>query len=289
MTDRLDDAPGEDPNAAQREYWTTSPGAQAWTALHRDLDIQFVPLTAAAIDALAPQAGEAILDVGCGCGDTTLQIARRLAPGGRVTGLDISPAMLAVARHRAGQEEATSVAFAEADAQTHGFAAGAYDAVFSRFGVMFFADPVAAFANLRGALRDGGRLTFLCWRAPDDNPFMMVPLEAALHLFREPPPPADPFAPGPFAFADPARVERILREAGFGAIDIAPLDIPAGGHRVERALHLAMNIGPLPRLLREQPEVTEAATEAVRAALAAHDGPEGVRLRAATWLVRARK
>lgn len=283
------DGAAEGPNAAQRDYWSTSPGAEAWTSLHRDLDLQFVPLTAAALEVLAPGPGEKILDVGCGCGDTALRIAARVAPGGSVTGLDISAAMLAVARQRAAAQGVAGVDFVEADAQTHAFAEGAYDAVFSRFGVMFFADPVAAFANLCRALRAGGRLAFLCWRDPADNPFMTAPLEAALHLFPEPPPPADPLAPGPFAFADPARVEGILKDAGFAAIALAPLDLPAGGHPLDRALHLALSVGPLSRLLREQPDLREQAREAVRAALAAHDGPDGVRLRTATWLVSARK
>lgn len=276
------------PNAEQSEYWNASPAAASWTSLHQDIDQQLAPLSAAAIAALAPQAGERILDVGCGCGATTLQLARGVAPGGTIVGLDISAPMLAVARRRAAAEGVTGVEFVEADAQTHAFDKGAFDAIFSRFGVMFFADPVAAFANLRTALRPGGWLAFLCWRKPSDNPCLMAPYRAAVDLFPVPPEKADPLAPGPFAFADAERIEGILVDAGFTDVTLVPHDQLVGGHPLDRALHLALNIGPLSRLLREQPSVMPQVTGAVRAVLAAHDGPEGVRLGSGTWVVTAR-
>jgi SAM-dependent methyltransferase len=196
--------------------------------------------------------------------------------------------MLAVARRRAAAEKVAGVAFIEADAQTRAIDRGTFDAVFSRFGVMFFADPVAAFANLRTALRPGGRLTFLCWRKPADNPCLMAPYRAAVDLFPVPPEKTDPLAPGPFAFADPERVEDILGRAGFAAVALTPHDQPIGGHTPDRALHLALHIGPLARLLREQPSVTAQVTEAVRNVLAAHTRPDGVYLGSGTWVVTAR-
>src|SRR6185369_15072156 len=176
-----------------------------------------------AMDAAAVAAGERVLDVGCGCGSTTIELARRAGPTGHVVGADISGPMLADARARTAAAGLGNVELVHADAQTHAFPPSAFDLVFSRFGVMFFADPTAAFANLRGALRPGGRLAFVCWRSLPENPWMAVPLMAALqHL----PPPTipGPEDPGPFSFADRGRVERILGGAGWSDVTVTPLD-----------------------------------------------------------------
>ncbi|MCR5880984.1 class I SAM-dependent methyltransferase [Phenylobacterium sp. J367] len=137
--------------------------------------------------ALAPSAGERLLDIGCGAGETTIELAERVQPGGAVVGLDISRPLLEAARARAAP---SGVEFIEADAQTHAFPPGSFDGVFSRFGVMFFADPVAAFTNIRRALKSGGRLAFVCWRAAAENPVMTTPMAAAAHLL--PPLPRKP-------------------------------------------------------------------------------------------------
>jgi SAM-dependent methyltransferase len=274
----------EAPNAAQVEYWNEATGP-TWAELQAPLDRQLAPLGRAAMAALAPRAGEQILDVGSGSGETTLELAAAVAPGGAVTGVDISRPMLEVARRRA--EGLAGVNFFEADAQTHPFSPGSFDAAFSRFGVMFFADPPAAFANIRMALKPGGRLAFVCWQAPSENPVMVLPMMAAApHL--PPMPPPEPFAPGPFAFADPGRVRGILTEAGFDGIQIAPHTEKVGGGDLDTALNLALRVGPLGRMLRENPGAHDAVVGAVRQALAAHDSPDGVKLDSATWIVTAR-
>jgi len=271
------------PNAEQITYWNAAAGP-VWVAMQVALDHQLDPLGERAIEALAPAAGERIIDVGCGCGSTSMALAARVGPSGRVLGVDISEPMLAVARGRAAAAGLEQAAFALADAQTHAFAPA--DAMFSRFGVMFFADPAAAFANIRKAL-GGGRLTFVCWRAFADNPWMFLPMAAALPLLPAPPEPPSPDAPGPFAFADRDKVAGILRQAGFGSIQIEPHDQPIGWPDLDEAVGGTLNVGPLGRVVREHPTLAEPIRDAVRAALAAHAGPDGVKLASATWIVKA--
>ena len=275
------------PNAAQITHWNEVVSG-TWTAFQRLLDRQLAPLGRRAMAALAPQPGEAILDIGCGCGETTLDLTAHVGADGRVLGVDISGPMLAVARQRAEETHVANVAFRAADAQTHPFEEAAFDAAFSRFGVMFFADPTAAFANIRKSLKPGGRLAFVCWRAFEENLWMKAPLDAALGLF-DPLPPADPLAPGPFAFADPERIRAVLTGAGFAAITVTPHDQPIGGGTLDEAVLLGLKVGPLAALLREHPQKQDAAAEAVRRALAPFDGPNGVLLPSATWIVTARQ
>ena len=273
------------PNADQDAYWNDQAG-HSWAELQLQLDAQIAPLGARAIEALAPREGEHILDIGCGCGDTTLQLARQVGPNGAVCGVDLSAPMLEVAQRRAVDAGLPGVSFQRADAQVARFAAP-FGAAFSRFGVMFFADPVAAFANIRAALRPGGRLAFVCWRKQADNPWMMVPLQAALRHV-PPPPPSNPEDPGPFAFANSARICSILSQAGFADISTEPFNLPIGGFALEQALGLALRIGPLGKLLREAPQHREAAIDDVRAALAAHATKGGIFLGSGTWIVTAR-
>ncbi|MFM8411336.1 MAG: class I SAM-dependent methyltransferase, partial [Alphaproteobacteria bacterium] len=152
------------PNAEQIDYWNDMAGPK-WVALQESLDRQIGPLGAAAMAAADLQPGERVLDVGCGCGATSIELARRVAPGGAVLGVDVSTVMLEAARAAAGRAGAEGLEFANADAQTAPLTPAGFDVVFSRFGVMFFADPTAAFANLRRALRPGGRLAVVCWHA----------------------------------------------------------------------------------------------------------------------------
>jgi SAM-dependent methyltransferase len=202
-------------------------------------------------------------------------------------GLDISRPLLDLARRRAAAAGAANVSFAEADVQTYAFAPATFDAAFSRFGIMFFADPPAAFANIRRALKPGGRLAFVCWRTPAENIVMALPYTAAAaHL--PPAPPPEPDAPGPFAFADPARVRHILSSAGFRDIELAPHDRKIGGGDLEQSLALSLRIGPLGRALREHPEKREIVIDVVREALRPHVDVDGaVRLASASWIVTA--
>jgi SAM-dependent methyltransferase len=275
----------EGPNAAQIAHWNEVVSG-TWIALQDKLDRQIGPLGSHALEALAPRPGEAILDIGCSCGATMLDLAAHVGADGRVVGLDVSEPMLAVGRQRANEAGAANIAFRAADAQTYPFEEAAFDAAFSRFGVMFFADPTAAFANIRKSLKPGGRLAFVCWRGLMENVWMKAPLDAALHLF-DPLPPTDPHAPGPFALADPERIRAILTGAGFAAVSVTPHDQPIGGGTLDEAVRLSLKVGPLAALLREHPQHQDAAAEAVRRALAAYDGPDGVCLPSATWIVTA--
>jgi SAM-dependent methyltransferase len=258
--------------------------AAAWAEVREPLELQLAPLGRHALTALAPRPGENVLDIGCGAGETALDLARAVAPDGSVVGIDLSAAMLAFAQ-RAGKG-CERVRFVQADAQVFPFEPASFDAAFSRFGVMFFADPTAAFVNIRRSLKPNGRLAFVCWRALEENPLDILPLGAAsAHL---PPQPAhDPDAPGPFAFANADRVRGILERAGFGEIEIIAHDEQVGSGDRETMLAVCSRVGALGKILRENPELRPAVLPAVRAALAAHDGPDGVRLNAATWVVTA--
>lgn len=272
-------------NAAQEEYWNGRAG-QTWVELNRLLDMELRPLGLEAQAALDPQPGARVMDIGCGAGETSLDLARAVSPGGAVLGVDLSRALLDVAERRA-QGLDLEVRFEADDAQTSDFGGERFDAAFSRFGVMFFADPAAAFANILKALKPGGRIAFVCWRPPEENPLMTAPFKAAERLI-PPQPPSDPLAPGPFAFADPERVRRILGEAGFGQVAIRPFDAKVGGWTPEEALIVAQRVGPLGAVLRENPDLRPKVLEAVAGELQRHTGADGkVRMDAAVWIVTA--
>jgi SAM-dependent methyltransferase len=281
MTDTLDGGP----NAAQAAYWNESAGP-TWVELQDKLDAQIEGVGLAAMAALAPAPGERLVDIGCGCGATTLELARRVGAAGRVLGADISGPMLAVAERRATAAGLSWARFANVDAQTYAFAPA--DAFFSRYGVMFFADPTAAFANMRRALKPGGRVAFLCWRSPMENPVLTAASVAAAPLLPAPPVPPDPTAPGPFAFADKDRLAGILKGAGFADVAVEPHDAKMGWPDVDTALALALRIGPLGAALREHHELRDRVIGVVRDMLETHRGPDGIRLDAATWIVLAR-
>jgi SAM-dependent methyltransferase len=242
------------------------------------------------MSALAPRAGDRVIDVGCGCGTTTLALAERVTPSGSVLGVDVSAPMLARARERAAARGLDHVRFVAADAQTHRLPEGGSDAIFSRFGVMFFADPTAAFTNLARALVPGGRVAFVCWQAATENPWVMVPLMAIAGVVTLPPPPA-PGAPGPFAFADADRVRSILDGAGLREVRIEPCTPPVvmpGG--LDEGVTFATEVGPTSAALRDAPpDVVTKARAAVREALAEHVTSRGVALASAAWVVSARR
>jgi SAM-dependent methyltransferase len=269
-------------NDDQIEYWNGA-AAGIWAAQQERLDRELDPLGRATIRALAPRPGEHVLDVGCGSGQTTLQLADAVGPRGRVVGIDVSSPLLGAARRR---NPPGHVEFRRADAQTHAFEQS-FDAVYSRFGVMFFADPVAALANLRRALRPSGRIAFVCWRAEAENPIMTVPMAAAAKHLPPPSPPQDPEAPGPFAFANDARLRRILETAGFADIAITPHDELIGGNDRAATLDLALHVGPLGRCLREHPDRRAAVIDSVRAAIEPYIVDGIARMPSATWIVTA--
>jgi len=283
--------PAPDSNAEQIRYWNEAAGPK-WVAFQKVIDAQISPLGEQVMDRAGIAPGERVIDVGCGCGDTTIALGRRVGPAGRVLGIDVSAPMLERAAETARAAGVANVRLENADAQTHRLSPSAFDVVYSRFGVMFFTDPVAAFTNLRAALRPGGRLAFVCWQALPENPWLFVPLRAAAQHLTLPPPPA-PDAPGPFAFADPERVRGILARAGFGDIVLEELHTTltlGGGGTVDQAVRfLTEGVGPVSGVLREaDPAVRPTVAAAVRAAIAPFQTPQGVRMGSAAWIVTAR-
>ncbi len=267
--------------AEQASFWN-GPGGQGWLAAYGRIERSLVDINRDVLALAAVQPGERVLDVGCGTGDTTAALAKT---AGSVLGVDISEPLVAAAKAK----DIANAAFVVADAATQAFEPGSFDLVFSRFGVMFFADPVAAFANLHRALKPSGRLAFVCWRTPQENPWGLVPLQAA-RPFLPPMPRPGPEDPGQYSFGDRARVERILKEAGFVASRLEPLDRPIWmGSDVAEVVANADRFGPMARAFAETPpEQAAKAKAAIADAVAPHAGPDGVRMPGACWLVSAR-
>ena len=279
--------PGHDKNADQIAYWN-GPGGQRWADRQATQDVVLAPVADVLIDRAGIEAGERIVDVGCGAGATTMAFAQKVGPTGHVLGIDISGPMLARARQLV--PPGLRIDFALADATVHPFEPASFDLLASRFGVMFFAEPALSFANLHRALRPSGRLAFACWRDPRENPFFMAPLQA---VYKHAPrlPQLGPEDPGPFSFASEARVQRILSEAGFSGIAMEPCDLVldiAVGRGLDAAVEGALEIGPAARALAEQPpEVVAAAARSIREALAAYASGRTVPLPASIWIVTA--
>lgn len=279
-------APTAQPNRDQSALWNEASGP-AWVELQDVLDRMLAPFEARLTAEAFPGEGRRVLDIGCGAGATTLAMARRLGPDGLCLGVDISAPLVAAAKARAAAEGVDAAAFVLADAQTYAFEPGDFDAVISRFGVMFFDDPEAAFANIRRAVRPDGTLTFAAWRSPAENPFMTTAVRAAAPVL--PPMPApDPTAPGQFAFADSERVRRILDASGWRAVEVAPLDLPAEVAEADLMAYVT-RLGPVGAALRPADAATRArATEALEAAFWPYVQAGMARFTSACWLVTAR-
>jgi SAM-dependent methyltransferase len=269
----------------QTKLWNGLAG-HAWVEAQELLDQMFKPFEDLLVEAVSAGAGRRVLDVGCGTGSTTLAAARRLGAQGRCIGIDISDPMITAAQARA-EREGTPAGFIRADAQTHAFEPASFDMIISRFGVMFFDDPVRAFANLRRASADDAELRFIAWRSPSENPFMTTAERAAAPLLPNIPA-RRPDAPGQFAFADPRRVHRILEESGWGGIDIRPIDVACTLPEKELVRYLT-RLGPLGLILHEADDRTRTQViETVRAAFDPYVHGAEVRFTAACWRVSAR-
>ncbi len=277
------------PNSEQIDYWNSQAGPR-WVAQSERLDRQLEPLGSAALNLAGIRTGQNVLDVGCGCGGSTLDIAARVGPAGRVTGIDVSEAMLDRARRRVEYGRLDHVSFLDADAQTHPFDSGEVDYLFSRFGVMFFAEPVKAFANLRGALGPGGRCTFVCWSAQRENPWLTEPL-AAVGRHVDLPDRAVGDEPGPFAFARPGHVEDTLSQAGFDDAQSTILrgELLLGGPgTLDTAVDFSLHVGAAASVLADVTgPVRDRAIAELRATLAKHVDAEGVRMPFAARIVTA--
>lgn len=271
--------------ADQAAFWN-GPGGKMWLASYERIQKSIEGFSAAALAAAAARPNEQVLDVGCGTGTTTGKLAAAVGSQGHVLGVDISEPLIEAAR----AQNFANATFAVGDATIYPFGPETLDLVFSRFGVMFFADPVGAFANLRRALTPGGRAVFACWRAAKLNSWQMTPLRAALrHVPRLPE--HGPEDPGPFSFADEARVRRVLGRAGFAKIELAPIDLEidiAAGQGFESAMATAQSIGAASRAMEGRSELERAAAvEEIRAALAPLRRGDTLPLGAAVWIVTA--
>jgi SAM-dependent methyltransferase len=277
----------DDRNADQIAYWN-GPAGRHWTDRQQLQDVVLAPVSEVLIDRAAVKAGEAVIDVGCGCGATSFDLLKKVGKTGRVTGVDISEPMLGRARELA--PAGAPVEFVLADATVYPFAPASTDLLFSRFGVMFFANPSDSFANMRKALRPSGRLAFACWRTPRDNPWMMLGLQEA-YKFVPKLPEMKPDDPGPFSFANEERVRRVLGDSGFSDIGMERADLLldiATGRGLEAAIETVLTIGPTSRALENQPaDKIEVTTQSIRTALTAHQKGEKVPLGGSIWIVTA--
>ncbi|MFZ5718370.1 MAG: class I SAM-dependent methyltransferase [Pseudomonadota bacterium] len=273
-------------NRQQAAHWNDA-GGKTWVEMQDLLDRMLAPFEARLTADAFPGEGGRVLDVGCGAGATTLAMARRVGPDGRALGVDISGPLVAAARARAGAEDLRNAAFVEADAQTHDFDPGGFDAVISRFGVMFFEDPAAAFANIRRAVRPDGTLTFVAWRSPAENPFMISAALAAAPFLPAMAPP-EPNAPGQFGFADGDRVLRILQTAGWREAKVAALDLRCEVAEADLMTYVT-RMGPAGAVLRDADAATRAkVTEALETAFRPFVREGAAQFTAACWLVTAR-
>lgn len=278
-------------NADQIADWNGQSG-ERWVANQDRLDAMLAVFGQAAMEAAAPAQGDHVLDIGCGAGASSLALASLVGAGGRVVGLDISEPLIDRARTLASPE--TSVLFRVADASNAELPEGAFDILFSRFGVMFFDDPAEAFAHMRRALRPGGRVAFVCWRSAFENDWMSLPMSALKGMVPLAAPPG-PDATGPFSFGDRERIVRIMTAAGFTAIAITPFDasVPFGMGQtrdaaIDDAVRMAIESGPLSRALAAQPdEVRARAWATLRAAFADRSDERSVMISGAAWIVLA--
>lgn len=238
-------------NTGQIEFWNSASG-QKWIRFENRLDGGLEPVSLRIIELLGPTRGERCMDVGCGTGATTLVLAKEVASVGEILAVDVSEPLLQRAEVRAQMSGIANARFELCDAQTHNFDGGNFDCIASRFGVMFFDDPVAAFANMKKALRPGGRMVFASWAGLELNPWFSMPMLAAIERLGAPEP-KDPDAPGPLAFRNISRVQEILRAAGFCEISASEesisLKFPGG---LDEIAELASNLGPASRIAAEK-------------------------------------
>lgn len=272
----------------QAEFWNDA-GGRMWVENIEQIHRLLQPLGELLTEHAAPRPGEAVLEVGCGGGHNAVALAHRVGSSGYVCGVDLSEPILAYARRQ--PDLPPQLEYRCVDAAVADLGEGRFDLLFSRFGVMFFADPKAAFANLRRALRPGARLAFLCWQAPQANGWLSAPMEAVFSILPPPEAPADPRAPGPFAFQEQAWIREILDAAGFGEVRVEGLATTMPMGTLEEAVAYSMRFGPAVEALQQASEAERAAVErALRSAYEPFlDDGGRVAAPAATWLVTAKR
>jgi SAM-dependent methyltransferase len=274
----------DDTQREQTALWNGAAG-RAWVDAQDVLDRLFTPFETVLVDAVRAASARSVLDVGCGTGSTTLAIARARGGAGLCLGIDISEPMITLARARAAREQARAE-FVLADAQVHTFEPASVDMIVSRFGVMFFSDPVQAFSNLRRAARPGAAVRLIAWRSAAENPFMTTAERAAAPMLPDLPP-RRPDGPGQFAFADRDRVRAILDESGWSGIELAPLDVTCTLPQPDLVRYVT-RLGPVGLMLQEADEDLRARVgESIRSAFDPYVHGDHVRFVAACWLISA--
>jgi len=277
-------------NFGMDEYWNGN-GGQKWLSFQEFMDGFLMSFGRQAMNAAHIRQGDHVLDIGCGCGETSIDISRQVGSEGYVHGLDISGLLVDKAMANKALAEAKNITFHLGDAQKFNFDKALSDLVFSRFGMMFFDDPVAAFSNMRQALKVNGRLAFACWNSVKDNEWVRLSLDVVgRHLAL--PQPAEIGEPGPFSLADPQRIYRILDDAGFSHIEIEQFNTPVIiGSKVEETCHFLTQMGPAGSVISEA-EADESIIANIFAdlheELMPHKTEKGVILNAAAWIVTAR-
>lgn len=285
-------AAAPNPPPTQVEQWNGATGFK-WRDLQAALDATLAPLSEGLLAAAAAQPGERVIDIGCGCGDTTLALGRTVGGDGRVFGIDVSRPMLARAEERRAAQGASlsHVTFHETNAETTPLPGIPADLLVSRFGIMFFEDEARAFRALARALKPHGRAAFLVWASPQQNPWLTLAMAAIAPLL-PPAPPPPPNAPGPFRLAEPTRIEELMHGGGFTHVALTPQNkklFIGGGVPLDAATDFLLQLGPGAALLKDADEPTKTrARDAVRAALAPYETLAGVALDSATWIVTAR-
>ena len=277
----------DESNQAQADFWTAA--GTLWNELRDQFDDQVNAHGLAAIEALAVQPGESVIDIGCGAGSTTLQLAERAGPSGSVLGLDISQTMIDGARAHAASMGAAAVSFDVGDVMVESFD-GTADALYSRFGVMFFSDATTGFANMLTALRPGGRLGFVCWQSPLDNPWASQGLQRVAE-FADIPFGGDPTAPGPFSLGDRDRLESVLADAGFTDLSITPrvATVHMGADASDAAEFLAKLMPAAAALAAQDPDKAAQLHASLVELFDQWSGPNGVEAPSAVWIVTAQR
>lgn len=276
-------------NAREIEYWNST-STRSWSEHIDRIDRFMQPLTKVLFEHAAPRLGETVIDIGCGSGSTVIETARRVGPTGRVEGFDVAKLSVDRANERIAEAGLTNATVTLADLSTAALAPRRYDLALSRFGVMFFTDPVATFAHLHASMKTGARLTFAVFRTARENTWALGPLNAVRHMLELPPPPG-PEDPGQFSWADPGRVERILKGGGFRNISLTPTDPEmryAGRGGAEEAADVCFLVGPILRAAAKLgPEQRQEVRRKLVEFFESVDGPDGVVLPGANWIVKA--
>ena len=274
-------------NQEQREFWSDIKG-DLWVTLQPRIDTMLATFGDKALDTLNPQSGERILEIGCGTGTTTLALGDRVGASGEILAADLSQPMLSKAIERANLGAQRPITFVEADAQVHNFPTTAFDAVYSRFGVMFFDNPVAAFRNIRKAVRPGGRMAYVCWADRKANPWIRIPAGAAKAFLDLPAPPPDD-APGQFSMENEHRVQQILHDAGWSDIGLERFTVNGSiGSNAADAASFITKMGPMSEPFALADSDTQNKTlQVIEEALTPYSNDNGVTLGFSTWIVSA--